>query len=42
MSETRNGVKAKILSDLGVIYSNEGIKRLKAVKSKENVNQYLE
>lgn len=42
MSETRNGVKAKIHSDLGVIYSNEGIKRLKAVKSRKQVDQYLE
>jgi len=37
MSETRNGVKAKIHSDLGVIYSNEGIKRLKALKSKKTI-----
>lgn len=42
MSETRNGIKAKIHPDLGVIYSNEGIERLKALKSKEQVDQYLE
>lgn len=42
MSETRNGVKAKIHPDLCVIYSNEGIKRLEALETKEQVNQYLD
>jgi len=42
MSETRNGVQAHIHPDLAVMYSNEGIKRLKALKSKKQVDQYLE
>lgn len=42
MSETRNGVKAKILKSLCVIYSNEGIKRLNALKSMKQVDKFLE
>lgn len=42
MSETRNGVKAKILKSLCVIYSNEGIKRLSALKSIKQVDKFLE
>jgi len=42
MSETRNGVQAEIHPDLAVMYSNEGIQRLKALKSKKQVDQYLE
>ncbi|MDW0292373.1 MAG: hypothetical protein QN778_10740 [Nitrososphaeraceae archaeon] len=42
MSETRNGVQAHIHPDLGVMYSNEGLKRLRALKSKKQVDQYLE
>jgi hypothetical protein len=42
MSETRNGVKAKIHPKFAAIYSDEGIKRLEALKTKKQVDQYLE
>jgi len=35
-------VQAQIHPDLGVMYSNEGIKRLKALKSRKQIDQYLE
>jgi len=42
MSEPRNGVKAGIHPKFAAIYSDEGIKRLEALKTKKQVDQYLE
>jgi len=42
ISETRNGVKAGINKNLGVIYSNEGLRRLRALKSTGQINKYVD
>lgn len=42
MAETRNGVKAGINKDIIAIYSDEGLRRLKGIKTKKQFNEYLE
>jgi len=42
MSETRNGVKADIHPIFEALYSNEGLKRLKGLKTQKHVDQILE
>jgi len=42
MSETRSGVKAGLNKYISLIYSDEGLKRLRKVKTYESLENYVE